>query len=299
MDRLLIQGMCFVSVVLLVLGIERIYRARTSGRPMLETGTGKPGVFTWFQGPIEVLGGLLLPTMMALSPAREALIRRTLVTGGVDESISPLHILGAQAFTALCGIGICLLMPLLGGGEWGWMLLGGAIVGFVGWMYPWLWLQRQAADRKLMISKQLPYALDLLTTAVEAGQDFGAAVRYITRNGLTGPLGEEFDRVLSEIDLGNSRQVALRKMAERTDTDESAQFASAVIQSIETGSSLSSTLRMQAQDLRRCRFNRAEQQAAKAPSLMIIPMALFIVPGIFIIVFTPVIIKVMRSLGKM
>ncbi len=299
MDRLVIQGMFFVSVVLLVLGIERIYRARKSGNDVVETGGRQLGIFTWFQGPIELLGGLMLPYMTALSPDREKLIRRTLISGGVDESISPVHIIGAQVFAALCGVVTCLIIALLGGVEWVWVLLAIGIAAFVGWVYPWLWLQRKAEARKLMISKQLPYALDLLTTAVEAGQDFGAAVRYITRNGLTGPLGEEFDRLLSEIDLGNSRQVALRKMAERTGTDESAQFASAVIQSIETGASLSSTLRMQAQDLRRCRFNRAEQQAAKAPSLMIIPMALFIVPGIFIIVFTPVIIKVMRSLGKM
>jgi tight adherence protein C len=61
------------------------------------------------------------------------------------------------------------------------------------------------------------------------------------------------------------------------------------------GASISGTLKIQAEEIRRRRFQRAERQAARAPSLMLIPTALFILPAVFIIIAVPIVIRAMES----
>lgn len=217
----------------------------------------------------------------------------------MDGHLTLQDVAGAQAFVALAVGGASLLMLFAGGAGLGWLLLVTAVLAGVGWCYPDIWIQKQAVERRLLISRDLPYALDLATTAVEAGQDFGAALRYLTRECLNGPLADEFKTMLREMDLGKSRQDALRQLADRVGTNDLARLASALIQSMETGASLGATLRMQAEDVRRERFHRAERKAARAPSLMILPMVLFIVPGIFLIVLTPVVLRMLMATGRL
>jgi len=299
MNNYIAQFMVFAAVMMIVLSAEKAFRARNRKKEESPAKDLRPAFFEWFEVPISSFSGVAQPYVNSFFPTYSASIKQALLSSAMDGYMDYGQIVGAQMLAAALGFMIAFMGALVGGAHWFVILLVSIITGFVGCNYPWIWLSKRAEARKLMIAKQLPYALDLLTTAVEAGQDFNAALRYLTRYGLTGPLAEEVSKMLSEIDLGQSRQDALRRLAARINTDESAQFATAVVQSIETGSSLSATLRMQSQDLRRMRFQRAERQAARAPSLMIIPMALFIVPGVFIVVFTPVILRVLQATGKM
>jgi tight adherence protein C len=145
------------------------------------------------------------------------------------------------------------------------------------------------------VSRALPYALDLLTVAMQAGQDFGAAVRFLVREGPRGPLSEEFTVMLQETELGKARVEALKTMAGRIQLDEVSSLVTAVVQSTEMGSSITDTLRVQAEEIRRTRFHKAERKAARAPSLMMIPVALFILPSVFIIILTPVILRMTHT----
>ena len=165
----------------------------------------------------------------------------------------------------------------------------------VGWILPVTWTRGAARRRQEEMSRALPYSIDLITTAMQAGQDFGAAVRHYVREGPVGPLRQELAVTLREIELGKSRIEGLKSMSERVQLEEFRVLVGAVTQSSEMGASIAETLKIQAEEIRRARYHKAERQAARAPSLMLIPTALFILPSVFIIIFTPVIIRIMAS----
>ncbi len=132
---------------------------------------------------------------------------------------------------------------------------------------------------------------------MHAGLDFNAAVRYYVGVGLKTPVAEEFSVMLREAELGKSRVEALQAMAARVQTPVFTSFVDAVAHGIEVGASLVATMRMQGEDMRRARFHLAEEKAARAPSLMILPMAVFIMPAVFVIVFVPVFLRFKASRG--
>ena len=112
---------------------------------------------------------------------------------------------------------------------------------------------------------------------------------------IPGPLTEEFGKVLQQIELGKTRTEALQDMAQRVQVDSFTSFVGVVANGTEIGASISETLRIHGEELRRARFHLAERKAARAPSLMIFPMAVFIMPAVFIIVITPVIMQMKAS----
>jgi len=182
--------------------------------------------------------------------------------------------------------------------EGGWAVLGGVLFGLLGFYWPLIWLRRTAQARQDRISKELPYAIDLLTVAMEAGQDFGAAVRHFVNEVGTGPLQQEFGMMLRETDLNKSRIEAMRSMAARMQVEEFKAVVTAVVQSTEMGASVAAALKLQADEIRRMRFHRAERKAARAPSLMLIPVALFIVPAVFIVILTPVALRMIETMHR-
>ena len=98
--------------------------------------------------------------------------------------------------------------------------------------------------------------------------------------------------MLRQAELGKSRVEALKELDHRVQLPELKSCVSAVVQSTEMGSSVAATLKLQAEEIRRTRFHKAERKAARAPSIMLIPIALFILPAVFIIIFTPVILRI-------
>jgi tight adherence protein C len=125
--------------------------------------------------------------------------------------------------------------------------------------------------------------------------DFNAAVRYYLSIGMGGPLPVEVGAMLRQSELGKSRVEALQEMASRVQTDSFTSFVDAVTHGIEVGASIVETMKMQGEDMRRERFHLAERQAARAPSVMIFPTALFLMPAVFIMVGVPVYFQVVQS----
>lgn len=101
--------------------------------------------------------------------------------------------------------------------------------------------------------------------------------------------------MLREIELGKSRIEALKTMAERIQVEEFRTLVTSVVQSSEMGASISETLKIQAEEIRRARYHSAERKAARAPSLMIIPVALFILPSVFVMIFVPIVLRIKGS----
>ena len=172
-----------------------------------------------------------------------------------------------------------------------------ALLGaFLGYVYPSMIIAGAADKRQLKIMRLLPFSIDLIASAMASGVDFNAAIRYfVSIESKEEPLAVEYGIMLRELELGKTRIEALSEMAHRIQTDAFTSFASAVMHGFEVGSSIVDTLKIQAEEMRRVRFNIAERKAARAVSSMIFPIAIFIMPAMFLIIGTPVLIKVFAS----
>lgn len=173
------------------------------------------------------------------------------------------------------------------------MFIGGALIG--GFYLPHIMLTTKITRRQKEIRNAMPDALDLLTICVEAGLGFDAAMSKVAQKWET-ELSLAFSRVIREIQLGKVRREALKDMSDRLGIPELTSFVAAIIQSEQLGVSLAKVLRIQSDQMRLKRRQRAEEEAHKAPIKMIIPLALLVFPSIMIIILTPAVIQIMSSL---
>lgn len=173
------------------------------------------------------------------------------------------------------------------------MYIGGAT--FAGFYLPHLMLTSRITRRQKEIRKAMPDALDLLTICVEAGLGFDAALSKVSEK-WDNELSLAFARTIREVQLGKVRRDALKDMSDRLGIPEMTSFVAAIIQSEQLGVSMAKVLRIQADQMRMKRRQRAEEEAHKAPIKMIIPMALLIFPSIMIIILTPAVLQIMGSL---
>ena len=159
-----------------------------------------------------------------------------------------------------------------------------------------MWLRRTLMRRRLEIVKALPFVLDLLTLSVEAGMDFISALQRNCRLRRLDPLNEELLRMTTEIQFGSSRRQALKNMAERVRQVDLKAVAFSLIQADELGVSIGAILRIQSEQLRSKRFDRAEKLAAEAPVKMLGPLMLCIFPAVFIILLGPILSQALKGI---
>ncbi|MEX2356006.1 MAG: type II secretion system F family protein [Thermaerobacterales bacterium] len=171
------------------------------------------------------------------------------------------------------------------------LLVAGA-AGGLGWVLPEFWLSRLVAQRRKDINKALPDVLDLLCVSVEAGLGFDGAIQKVSEK-FGGPTGREFAEYLKEVRLGKTREEALRSLADRAGVPDLQSFAAAVIQADKLGVSLGRVLRLQSEQMRVRRRQRAEEQAMATPIKMLFPLVMFVFPAIFIVLLGPAVIHMM------
>jgi len=205
-------------------------------------------------------------------------------------------------------VALKILMPVVGGVFWAlFVLLLGALLpdsiftdgrgmlifGGVMLLYfqPVMWLRSALKQRHLSIMRALPFVLDLLTLSVEAGMDFMSALQRNCEKRKLDPLNEELIRMTREIQVGTPRRVALKNMSDRVKQPDLKSVAYALIQADELGVSIGSILRIQSEQLRSRRFDRAEKLANEAPVKMLGPLMLCIFPAVFVILLGPIILQ--------
>ena len=171
-----------------------------------------------------------------------------------------------------------------------------AMLGFLYfYAYPIVWLRATLKKRHFAIMRALPFVLDLLTLSVEAGMDFmGALQRNCNRRRLD-PLNEELIRMTREVQMGISRRVALRNMAERSRQPDLKAVSFALIQADELGVPIGPILRIQSEQLRARRFDRAERLANEAPVKMLGPLLLCIFPAVLIVLLAPILMEAAKN----
>jgi tight adherence protein C len=197
---------------------------------------------------------------------------------------SPMGFIGAKGTLAIGGFFFGLILAASMAPKY--LLLWALACTGIGFMAPTMYLNSRIRRRQAAVSADLPDALDLLAVSVEAGLGFDGAVQKLTEH-MEGPLIEEFELALGEIRIGEGRQDALKKMAERVASQEMASFVRAIIQADQLGISLGRILKVQASDTRLKRQLLAEEKAMKAPIKMLFPTVAFIFPAMFLVVLGP------------
>ena len=251
---------------------------------------------------------LLLPLAPNLRPmmegpgmaaAREKADAR-LVTAGFEGLLSGWEFLALRVLVPLCfGIPWIALIhaaasvsPALAASAPALDVLGVALLA----VQPTLWLRKATAQRQRAILRSLPFVLDLLTLSVEAGMDFMSAMQRAVEGRTVDELGEEILRVVREIQLGTTRRNALRTMSRRIDLPDMRSVVNALVQADELGVSIGSILRIQSDQIRQRRFDRAERRANEAPVKLLGPLLLFIFPAVFLVLLGPVLHRLFLSL---
>jgi tight adherence protein C len=171
------------------------------------------------------------------------------------------------------------------------MAFGAAALGF---FLPVMLLKSRIKRRQDLILKAMPDALDLLTVCVEAGLGFDQAMSKVSEK-WENELSLAFERVINEVRLGKLRREALRDMADRMDIPDMTSFVAAIIQADQLGVSMGKVLRIQSDQMRLKRRQRAEKKAHEAPVKMLIPMAFLIFPSIYIVLLGPAALILMNS----
>jgi tight adherence protein C len=228
----------------------------------------------------------------AVSEAAAIRIQEALRRAGQDYTLTPVQFFAGKLVAS------AMLASLFG---WGTSLVAhsallGAVAGAtLGFYLPELWLSDMTKARNLKILKGLPFFLDIVTMAVEAGLNLSSALQKAVERMPQGPLMVEINRLLREVRAGKPRTDALRDLAARLDFTAINSLVSALVQGELMGSSIGAILRGQAEQRRAERFQRAEKLALEAPVKMLGPLILCIFPCTFIVIGFPIAVQLIRS----
>ena len=239
----------------------------------------------------------LVPNMMTIvrSESMQTTVQKAderLVMGGYDTAMTGEQFVAVRLLMVFFG-GLFFVLFLLAGRT-----MSGLLILLCMLLYPNAWLNSLVAKRHLEILKALPNLLDLLTLSVEAGRDFLTALRDVVGRRKRDALNEELRRTLHEIQLGKSRQVALKEMAQRVRQPELTTVLHSIVQADELGVSIGQLLRVQGDQLRAKRFSLAEKLANEAPVKILFPIVVFIFPCVFLVLMGPLISQALKSFGS-
>lgn len=227
---------------------------------------------------------------MAYSNAYLDRIERKLQKTGVGymlnaEQFIALRYLSASVFFLLASFVVLALRPEQGVG----LILLLCITG--GFFFPLVWLEDTRKRREAAVVRALPVYLDFTTMAVEAGLNLSGALQQAMNKGPDGPLRNEFAILMRDLRSGVTRADALKRMADRLDIADINSFVNAMVQSEKTGASMASALRIQSEQRRSERFQRAEKKAMEAPVKLVFPLIVFIFPVTFMVLGFPIAMK--------
>lgn len=201
------------------------------------------------------------------------------------EEFFAIRIISAGFFPLLA----LLIMALL---EWyDFLFFAGAVL--LGFFYPVIWLSETSRKRASEVVRLLPMYLEFISMAVEAGLNMTGAMAQAVEKGPDGALKKEFQIVMRDLRAGISRADSLNRLSERLDIKEINSFVRAVIQAERLGSSIRKVLKIQAEQRRNERFQRAEKLAMEAPVKLLLPLMAFIFPVTFLVLAFPIIVKFM------
>jgi tight adherence protein C len=209
-------------------------------------------------------------------------------------TVSPAQMGVRVVAFSICGLMAGLgFMVAMGSFSTAYLALTGFLT-FAGGYLPFSRLSATIKKRKTDIQRSLPDFLDMLASTVQAGLSFNAALTHAV-DVAGGPLAEEIKAALSEVRMGRSKADALRGVAERVKQEQISSFVTAVVQAEQLGSNMAQILDELAEEVRNRRMSRAEELANLMPTKMVIPMALFMLPALFVMIFGGIVAQYLAS----
>lgn len=172
-------------------------------------------------------------------------------------------------------------------------ILGLAVAGFAGWKLPGFYIDHRIDNRNRAIDYELPQLTDLLVVSVEAGVGLVASLKLASET-IHGPLQNELSLLLQEQQMGLATDESLRNFSKRCPTPSVRAFTRALIQAEQLGVSIGKIMRDLADETRKRRRARAEEQAAKSSVKMLFPLVLLIFPAMMIVLLGPALLQMTR-----
>ena len=308
----IVLSFVFVTILLLVTGFyysrpQTLIKQRVE-RVFEETNQTRDEELQapFFQRVLAPIGGAVSRLLQNYLPVR--VMQRTqerLLMANLETRLTPSQFQGFCWISGVMALGVMFFFLLSTGiarGEDGTVLASKAILSLMagtagGYILPQFFLSRFIKKRQEAILLAQPYALDLLSITVEAGLGFDASLAYAMRK-LTGPLTVEFAKSLNEIRLGKPRLEAFEDLGKRTGVEDLKIFMTAIVHASRLGTSITNTLRIQADSLRIRRRQRIREMAMKAPVKMTFPLVLFIFPALLLVIIAPGMLRLSETLFK-
>ncbi len=311
--ELVISILVFTTVVLLVLGGAFILSGGNPVQRRLQTRVGKGALasaVTGGSGTLRKLAGgakgseLLRKLGKSTSGKGEekgSRIRQRLIQAGyAGPAAVSVYFLSRIALAFILPFLALVVTPIVAGSlPPEKLFLIGMTAVILGFFLPVVFIAKVISTRQRDAREGFPDALDMLLVCVEAGLSLAAALNRVGAEiGRARPmLGAHFKQVAQEMQAGNSREQALRNLADRIGIDEVRSLVTLLLQSDALGTSIAQSLRVHAEEMRKTRLLRAEERANKLPAKMAIPLVLFILPCLMSVIMTPVIIRIYRAIG--
>ncbi|APW59838.1 type II secretion system F family protein [Paludisphaera borealis] len=227
-------------------------------------------------------------------------VRVKLLNAGFRHEQSVAVFYGAKLILLLVGLAIAFPVLFLRSGMTTNTLTLTIIGGAVGFYLPGMIVDSFKKRRFEAIFLGLPDALDLMVVCIEAGLGLDAAMRRVTSELSTScpVLCEEFAIANFQLQMGRARRDVLRDLGVRTGVDDMRSLAAVIIQAEKFGASVGSALRVQSDAMRLKRRHLAEERAAKTAVKIMIPLILFIFPGVFVVLVGPAAIQIATVMMK-
>ena len=301
MGLVIFGGFLLFGMMVIVIGVVQS-RQSTAIESRLSSFTEVPKTLEELELELPFSQRVLRPVIQQMltafgkaSPSKNAAkIKRNLEMAGNPSNLTPTMFVGVRMTVGLIGVVIGFYLTTMMGLPILNRLLFALAGGAIGYVFPGLWLDRKIRARKYSILKSMPDALDLLTISVEAGLGFDLALGRVADK-WDNELSKEFHRVLSDTRLGTPRRDAMKMMTERCGVDDLTNFVQAIIQAEQLGVSIGKILKVQSEQMRVRRRQRAEELAHQAPIKMLFPMAFLIFPSILVTILGPALPRLMGN----
>jgi len=242
----------------------------------------RPGI----EGISRAFGSILPASLLAS-------IQQQLIMAGNPMTLNAFVTFWAILLAAVGGTGLLLFVALPA--DMVMQKLGAAaVLLLVGWMFPRMWLKGKLKARQKQVQRGLPDAMDLVTTCVEAGLGLDAALSRVAEK-TEGPFARELQVMMRDVALGKLRREAMQELADRIGVEELTSFVTSIIQAEQLGVGVAQVLRVQADQMRTKRRQKAERSAHEAPIKMLFPLVLFVFPSFLIVILGPAVIRIAGS----
>ncbi|MDJ0754750.1 MAG: type II secretion system F family protein [Ardenticatenaceae bacterium] len=295
---LLIGLMAMVAVLILAEGMRRLSVPR-SGKLLAELVYGESAPEakqTYFQRRVLPVARPLAERFEFLEPFSEPeKVAFKLDYAGRPYDMDAQQFLGVQVYMMLVGLVgglvyffVAITLGLCGGAI---ALLAGPTAGF---FLPRLWLDNKVKKRQEQINLSMPDFLDMMVVSVRAGMSFDNALRLVCVH-ITGPLTEELRRVIRELEVGEPRNIAFRRLVKRNTSEDLRAFIDALLQADELGTPIAKTLEVQAEELRTIRINRARERAAKASPNISLVTVFLVVPSVLCLFLSMMVMSIISG----